>query len=340
MLRFGISMTPGKPINEWVKLAKTAEELGIENLWVADESPSPPFRDVFVTMTAIALQTKKAYLGTSICNPYSRHPAVLAVSMMSVDEISNGRAVIGLGPGGSLPLIPLAIERREPAKTVRATVEILRKLFNGETVSYDGDVFKLHKVKLFSTPKRKMRIYLAARGPMMLGLVGEVADGGLLTAIHPSILDKSINLIEKGAEKSGRTLKDIDVAYVLRFSVSKDSERARELVKPNIAYGVADLPPDVLRAAGIRKEAQEEMRKALGERGLNAAADLVTDKMIDAIAVAGTPEECIEKAKKFLRRGITQLTFGSPYGPDPQESISTLCKEIIPALSDRKVVRK
>ncbi|KUO43279.1 MAG: hypothetical protein APU95_03215 [Hadesarchaea archaeon YNP_N21] len=333
MVNFGISFTPNKPANDWVKLAKIAEDLGIKYVWVADESPSPPFRDAFVTLTAIALQTKIVQLGTCICNPYSRHPAQLGVSILSLDEISNGRIILGLGPGGSLPLQPLGIERHEPVKTVRAAVESLRKLFRGEEVTYEGEIFKLRNVKLFATPRRKIPIYLAARGPRMLELVGEIADGGLLSVLPPKILDKSIERIEVGAKKSGRDLRDIDVAYLTRFSTSKDGEKARELVKPNVAYGVADSPPEVIEEAGIAPEEQEEIRKALKEGGLKAAAELVTDKMIDSIAIAGTPAECVEKSKRFLRRGVTQLIFGSPYGPDPEEAVRILCREIIPELA-------
>lgn len=254
MVSFGISITPNKPIDEWVRLSKIVEDLGIENIWVADESPSPSFRDIFVTLTAIAMHTQKVRLGTSICNPYSRHPTLIAVAILTLDDISNGRTIVGLGPGGSLPLNPLGIPKwRKSVKTVRTTVKLLRKLFAGEKVDYQDDVLKFDGVKLFSKPKEKIPIYLAARGPKMLELVGELADGALLTALPLEVVDQAIERIRAGARKIGRSFDEVDIAYLLRFSISQDDEEAKELVKPNVAYGVADSPPYVIERAGIKE---------------------------------------------------------------------------------------
>ncbi|MEM3506084.1 MAG: LLM class flavin-dependent oxidoreductase [Candidatus Bathyarchaeia archaeon] len=123
-------------------------------------------------------------LGTSICNPYTRHFAIIAVAILSLDEISNGRAILGIGAGGSLTLFPLKIEMwYKPIKTVKEAVKLIKSLFSGEIVNSDEEFLKAKDIKLFNTQKHRIPVYLGARRPKMLKLIGELADGALLSSL-------------------------------------------------------------------------------------------------------------------------------------------------------------
>lgn len=333
MVKFGISITPNKPINEWIKLVKMAEDYGLNYVWVADESPSYPFRDVFVTLTAFAMNTKRIKLGTSICNPYTRHFAMIAVAILSLDEISNGRMVLGIGPGGSLTLSPLRIKMwHKPVKTVKEAIKLINRLFLGESIDSDEEFLKAKGIKLFDTPKHKIPIYLAARSPRMLKLIGEIADGALLSSLPAQYVKEALKYIKEGALKANRSLNELDIAHISRLSISSNRKEAKEVIKPNIAYSIADSPIEMLERFGIKKSEQEALKKALNEKGIEFAKDFVTDKMIDVLAIAGSPEECVKKCKEYIEAGVTQLVFSSPFGPNSEEGLKLLSEEVIPKL--------
>ena len=143
MVSFGIGLMADLPATQTAELARVAEESGFGHVWVADENPSPSFRDVFVTMTAIALRTQRIKIGSGICTPYSRHPAILAAAFSSLNEVARGRVTVGLGPGGSLSLRPMGIKVWDkPLSAIKESFKIMRGMFSGEVVNLDGEILK------------------------------------------------------------------------------------------------------------------------------------------------------------------------------------------------------
>ncbi len=250
--------------------------------------------------------------------------------MLSVDEISQGRAVIGLGPGGSLTLQPLGIKMWDrPLLAVRNSIEMLRKLTDGEIIDYDGPFWKSNRVQMFR--KSPLPIYLAARGEMMLKLAGEIADGALMTS-PAQLLTTHIKIIKESARKAGRDLSKIDIANTARFSISLNEEEAREATKPNIAFMITNLPKSWLPSINVSEAQQEELRNALFKGGLKEAKKKVTEAMIDSMAIAGTPKTCVKRIKEMMGMGITQIIMSSPFGPDLKEAFKLLGDEVIPKI--------
>ncbi|MEM3506154.1 MAG: 5,10-methylenetetrahydromethanopterin reductase [Candidatus Bathyarchaeia archaeon] len=331
MVNFGVLFTPEMPVQECVKYAKLAEESGIDYVWVADESPSAPFRDVFVVLAAIAHATEKVKIGTAVCNPYTRHPALLAFSIATIDELSNGRAVLGIGAGGSLTLRPLGIPMwNKPLTAIREAITVIRKLFDGETVTFEGKIIRAYNVKLFTKPK-KIPIYMAARGDGMLKLLGELADGALLSSpiLH---IKYELERIKEGCKKAGRRLNEIEIGNATPFSVSMNKEKAKEAVKSHCTFMISDFPLKALESVGISKEEQEIVREAFKKGGIEKAKDLITLEMVNALTISGTPEECVPKFKDQIKAGVNQIIFSSPYGPSIEEAFKLIKEEIIPKL--------
>jgi len=331
LTKFGILLAPNVSISKCVRLAKIGEEYGIDYVWVMDENPSPPFRDVFVVMTAIAQETDKIKIGTGVTNPYTRHPAVLATAFLTLDEISKGRIAIGIGAGGSMALAPIGKKMWEkPCAAIKESVETMHHLFAGETLDYSGEVIELRKLNLFAKPKAKIPIYMAARGPRMLQLVGEVADGAILTSPIPQI-SEDLETIRKGVRTAGRDMKAIDVANALPLSVSKSEKAARRAVKAICAFMVSSFPTEKLESVGIDKKSQKLVKEAL-KKGQQSAARLVTKELIETLSVAGTAQMCLEKYEKMINLGVSQIIFCSPFGPDPEKALEIIGEEIIPNL--------
>ena len=161
MIRASLNLIPEAPVEKMVDLAAYAEELGFGRCWVYDEGLAT--RDVYVTMTAIMLATDRIQVGPGITNAYTRHPGQTAAAIASLDEVSGGRAFLGLGAGGSLTLDPLAIPRNRPLETIRQAIVACRGLFAGETVDMEGPHFSLQSAHLdYSQPDLDVR---AERSP-------------------------------------------------------------------------------------------------------------------------------------------------------------------------------
>ena len=191
-----LNLMPEAPVERIVELAVEAERLGFRRCWVYDEGLRA--RDVHVTLAAIATATARIQLGPGITNPHTRHPGVTAASVASLDELSDGRAFLGLGAGGALTLDPLDIEPSKPLTAVRETVRACRSLFAGGRVDLDGETVQLSSARL-GYARSDIEIWLAGRGPRMMRTAGELADGLNLSYVHKGTLDEVIAAVRSAA---------------------------------------------------------------------------------------------------------------------------------------------
>jgi 5,10-methylenetetrahydromethanopterin reductase len=334
MVRFGIALEPTMPHDEVIGLAKLAEANRIEHVWVCDNSPSPPFGDVFVTIAAIAVNTKTVKLGTSLCNPFTRNPALIAASIMSLDNLSKGRVILGLGPGSSDRLASIGLSWRKPLTTVKDAVNACRKFFNGEIVTMKSAGFQVSDVE-FSKSSHDIPIYLGGSGQKMLGLAGEIADGVLLTC-SSDYLPTAIGYVQKGADRLGRDLDELDVTNSLVISLSDDEieakDAAREVVLDLVAWG----RPEALAMSGIKSQEQDVIRQKIDKEGPEKAVDSITDKMVETLAAAGTMEKCQAKCLDQIKKGVQHVIFCLPFGPDPEEAVQRIGKELVPKIREKE----
>lgn len=309
---FGVNLAGFSPVLETAKLAKLAEIQGFEHVWIADENPSPLCRDVIVNMMAVAMETCTIKIGSGICNFYTRHPALLAVFAASLEELAGERILLGVGPGGDLPLRPLGIKMWEkPLATVREGIAVMRKMLAGETVDYEGEMIRVRGAYLSFHPKTKIPIYLAARSPKFIKMTGELADGSLLnTPFH--YIENAIHMITEGAEQSGRSMGEIDVGNILPFAVAENEADARKKVKHLATFMSAFTADSVHEVLGTKTKRVESIRELLQKGQEEKAMSLMTDEMIDEFSVAGKPNYCIERVEGFFKAGVTQMIFVIP----------------------------
>ncbi len=278
----GVNLIPEAPIADIVELATESERLGYRRCWVYDEGLAT--RDVYVTMSAIALATERTRIGPGITNPYTRHPGQTAAAVATLDELSGGRAFLGIGAGGSLTLDPLGLERRSPLAAVRESIEACRALFAGGRVDLDGEVVSLrHASVAYSRPD--IEIWLAGRGPKMLRLGGATADGVMLDFIHKASLGDYVDLIRSGAAQTGN---EPAICYSTAIVTDEDD---LEFVRPHMTYRLVDAPPAVKEQIGISPEQVAAIGGALAH-GLDAAAEHVRDEWIEPFVVMGSREQC------------------------------------------------
>jgi 5,10-methylenetetrahydromethanopterin reductase len=256
----------------------------------------------------------------------------MASFLCTLEEISDGRAVLGIGPGDLSTLPKLNIAAEKPVARLEEAIAVIRKLCAGEEVKTpDMQFFKYDGAKLTGVnlpdKKKGVKVYVGAQGPKVLDLAGRVGDGALINASNPKDFQIAIPIIKKAMESVGK--KSFDVGAYTAMSIDKDVKKARNAAKIVAAFIAAGSPPEVNTRHGISLDNVAKIKAALGKFDFKTVGELISDKEIDAFTIAGTPEMVKQKCDELTKAGVTQIVFGSPLGPDMTTSIRLLGKYIV-----------
>lgn len=273
-LGLGLQIVPTMSVDELLDTVCLAEDLGYDYCMVADEGL---MHDVYALVGAAARATSRIRLGV-VTNPYTRHPAATAAGIATINELSGGRAFVTLVAGGTMVLDPMGLQRSAPAAVMADTIEILRQLWTGEPVTWQGRHHQLRDAQL-STGPHDIAIWIAARGERLLALAGEQADGVVLMV--KSDLGDALETVSH----SGTPTR----IYLDRLAYTPQMiEEAKELY----GYALMDSPTRMLENLGIDEPTIKLLRQAMSDGGPTSVAPLITDKMVAAFQIAGTPDRC------------------------------------------------
>lgn len=307
-----------------VEYAKLAEAAGYDAVWLPEAFGS----DAFTLLGLIAGHTRRLKLGTGIVNIYSRTPALLAQSFATLDEISGGRAIIGLGTSGPMVIQNWhGIAYEKPLRRTREVVDILRLALAGERVNYQGECFALAGFQLLIRPvQRHMPIYLATFKPKAVRQTGEIADGWMPTHVSLRHVEALRRPLLEGARAAGRDGEAIDMAALTLTACLADGERARALAREHLAYyvgGMGTFYQELLRSYGYGEVA--DTVGALWKQGKRAdAATAIPREVLDDLVVAGTAAECRAALEARQQAGFRHLIVFPPHGMSPEETRETL----------------
>ena len=349
MVRFGIELVPDKPIDKIVRWAKLAEKNGFDIVWLTDHYNN---RNVWSTLTVIALNTSRVIIGPGVSNPYHMSPALSASAAVTLNEISNGRAAIGFGAGDRTTLNSIGIDWVKPVSNVVECIECVRALTEGRRFTLDGNAFKISGAKLSIVKRKdvlddkgnpvlkdgkpikrgpKIPIYAGAQGSQMLKRTAMVADGILINASHPKDIKIALEKIREGVEEAGRDLSDIDIGVYAACSIGETYDEAlKGDLKTVVAFIVASSPEVVLDRHGIDADASKRIRKLLGEGNFKKLPKAISERMLEAFSIVGDSRQCISRIENLLKAGMTQMVIGSPIGPDKSKAIQQIGRDIIP----------
>ena len=311
-MKFGIEFVPQIPLDELVKLVKLAEDVGFEYAWITDHYNN---KNVYETLALIAAETETIKMGPGVTNPYVRSPAISASAIATIDEISEGRATFGIGPGDKATFDALGIEWTKPVSTIKAAIADINTLLAGEKTEGGAALGGAKAVQ------EHIPIYMGAQGPKMLETAGEIADGVLINASNPKDYEAAMPMIKKGI---GDQAKEFDVGAYTATSIGADSDAAKNAAKIVVAFIAAGSPPPVIERHGLPEGFNEQMGAFLAKGDFGGAIGAVTDEALDAFSVCGTPDEFIPKIEGLAEMGVTQYVAGSPVGKDVEESIKLL----------------
>jgi len=308
-----------------VEQAVAAEHAGFSTVWFAE---NPFGRGAWPAAAACAVATRRIRIGLGILNPHQRHPTLMATEIAAFDELSEGRAALGIGAG-----IPSRIKQTHapvdrPIAAVRDAVTITRALLRGETVTYTGKAFSADGVRLDFTPRRdNVPILTAAMGEQALRLCGEIADGVIISNLVPATFTRrAVGIIHEAAARARRPAPREIVQYV-PGAVRDDGAEARRMAKRSIAAmltAYARTASAATRAAMSEHGRPVELARALThlDRG-EAPEDVIDDRLLAEYAIAGTPHECLAQAEVYAEAGVTELAI-APIGERAADDIARL----------------
>jgi 5,10-methylenetetrahydromethanopterin reductase len=322
------------PTAKLVQLGRASEELGYRGLWYTDLRFA---HDCFVGLAAIAARTREIRLGPGVVDPYSRHPSAIASAVATLDEMTGGRAVLGLGVGGH-GLKQLGIEHRLPVAAMREAVAMIRGLLGGGEYAAQGKVVSLGAAKLSVKPvQARVPIYFATHGAQVTRLAGEVADGVLIAnTLNPTAFEFYVNQIDTGMAKANRPPGAVDVGLRVEACIAGDDEAAFAVMRRRVTSRVLAQYPhwEYLDAIGLRlPEAFAEIaRRPDRARAEADAAPLMPREVVESMVLAGNAARCAEQLARGLHPRITHLTV-RPHavpGQDVADVIRVFAQDVVP----------
>jgi 5,10-methylenetetrahydromethanopterin reductase len=316
----GVALQPAYAPDEFVSFVRRAEELGIGDLWLTDSSLHSRYCYSYLTLAAV--NTTSMRLGTAVTNPVTRHPAMGAVGAATIDEISGGRAVHGIG-AGDRPLEALGLK---PARLalLEDSIAAARRLWQGETVSWEARGFTLDDAHLRYPARPDIPVYISASGPKTLQLAGKVADGVILLAgLHPDGIEYALSHIDKGASEAGRPRPKITV---FAYGAIDEDEDAAMAQGRSIAAWFPQTAPVYCELAGLSPELVQKVRDVYsgGEfQEAARAADLLPDDFVRRMALSGNAEAAKTHLRTLRDLGVDSVSV-FPIGGTPATRLSTI----------------
>ena len=331
-MRTSVRLNNDLGVDTFVALAVAAEESGFDQVWMSHDLF---WRSAPVLLAAAAVATERISLGIGIANPYSAHPSEIAMSAATLQELSGGRFLLGLGAGADAFLGWAGIPRPQPLARTREAVLACRALLARGAPSDDpalGGAGWQPEGHL-RWPGPPVPVYLGVMGPRMTALAGEVADGVLALSYPPERAARSAEVVRQAAVAAGRDPGALDVPACFWVSVDDDLDRARAELAAKLAYYGPSISAPLLAEAGLAPEDFLPALRALETDGPAAAAALVTDQMLQ-LGIAGDADAVVARCSGLVAAGATHLSFGPPLGPDPLAAVRLLGANVLPRLRD------
>lgn len=313
-----------------VRTAQLAEDLGYDSIWI----PEAWAYEQFQLLTEIGLATKRIGLATGIANVFSRSPGLLAMTAATLDEISGGRCILGLGTSGKVVVENFhGVPYEKPLTRLRDTVTILRALWRGERLTPEmSSLFDLRHFKLEMKPLRPdIPIFIASLQDKAIREIGRMADGWVPTFWPYKHFADGVALVAEGARAAGRDAAEIEVAPFMAVVPMDDAAMARSLIKPLVAFyigGMGVYYHALFCRYGFADNANL-VRDLYNSGDRRQAAAAVSDELIDAIAICGPPAYCRDKMAEWKEYGVDRPLLNLPQGA-PFEMIEMFLRELAP----------
>lgn len=330
MISLSALIDPIYPPDQLIKIARSLEDWGFTAFWYPDEKY---YRDCYIGLSLVAMNTRQLRLGPCVTDPYSRHPIITAVSIGSLAELAYGRVWLGIGAGGR-GLAEIGVKPTRPAIAIREAVDIIRGLLSGEYVDYHGEILSLKDRQLDFQAHPDIKIMIGTgHGSYVKQLAGEIADAVMLANYaRPEIMQNSLQWIAKGVAKAGKNLADLYLISRVDVAVHENGELARAAVAPKILSALRasypdlnyleDLPEFQLSSHLLEILKKKDYRTKMFYANPEKSAPLIPDSLTKFFAVAGTPAEVKDQLSAIEEMNLFQEIAIRPI-PCPGQDLLT-----------------
>ena len=332
-MRIGLAFIPGMPYRDVVGIVREAEALGYDDVFLPDQAFH---RDPWALLALCAAATKTVRLGLALTNPYTRHPIEIARAAGTIAETSEGRFVLGLGAGNRPRVLAgHGIEQVGIVDRVREAVGVIRRLLAGETVHHRSETLTVDGVALdFETPAR-VPVMLGTRGPRMLALAGEVADGVLFEGLfRPAAFDWGLAQVAKGAARAGRAAADVEAIAWQSLALGDEGLASEPAYRRWAALLIRTTRPAVLDAMGISDEAIAAVAGEAADGEPSGAGVPAAD--VRKLLMVGTPAEVrasVEGVREAGANGVACIVLGD--ASTVQRTMRRFAAEVMPGVPPR-----
>jgi 5,10-methylenetetrahydromethanopterin reductase len=316
-VKLGLGFNPVMPVREVLRLAARAEQGEFDSIWMHESLYQ---RDVVSYLSAIVASTTKLRVSSGAINTFTRHPVTTATTFATLAESSGGRVTLGLGLG-SFPTIPLIghkifpVKETHPLKRIKEYVEVVRKIWSGEKVNFHGEFFTVENLQLGFKLEQKVPLFLASLSPRTLQFAGGAADGAILSPSLSTVerTSEMVRQVRTGEESKGRK---VEKSSYMLTSLDPDPKKARDVVKGFyfFVFQLSDVVnPQDLVSYGVTEEKLRPMKDAWKKGNLEEAKRAVPEEAVDALTLAGTPDQARERLRAYEKTGVT-LPIMMPIG--------------------------
>jgi len=321
-LKFGFSgvnlSTNVDHYNDVVSVVKYGEDLGYDSVWLSDR-----VRDTYVNLTAVALATSKIHLSTGMINPFTRHPVINARAIATLDELSNGRMGMGVAVGNMVEMTKdLGFETSSGYARVREMVTISKRLYAGETVTFEGKYFKIHDVKLGMKCRPDIPIYVAGQGPKIMEVAGELSDGAIIPYTDPAVMDHAKKSIRAGADRAGRKFDSVSLVGWFPTYITNDKQKVLDSLRGYGALMTLFAPMEWMKSFGVSEEQYNMIKRGYAKGAhvdpkleaeyVKKAKEYVTDEIVQLFTLIGTTQEINNKVEDLVKSGFNEFSLWVP----------------------------
>jgi len=316
-MKLALGFNPVLGVRESMAIAADAERFGFDSVWMHESLFQ---RDVVTYLSAMASATTRIGLGSGVINTFTRHPVTAATTFATLSELSGGRIRLGLGVG-SFPTIPLIghqifpVEKNRPLRRVREYVRVVKMVWEGSKVEFDGEFFRVHGLTMGFRVDGQIPLYIASLSPRTQAFAATVADGVILSpALNtPWGTERMVENVRRGEARKGSV---VERASYMLTSLDPDPQKARQVVRDYyfFAYQLAEVVrPEVLSPYGVSEEQLSPMKDAWKRGDVSEAKRLIPDEAIEALTITGTGDHAAERLREYEKAGVT-LPIAMPIG--------------------------
>ncbi len=329
-MKFSYCIIPTENVQGLVAQVEGAEAWGADHVWIPDEAF---MRDPYVVLGSLAARTSRIGLGVGIANPYTRHPMQLARAIGTLADLREGNLIFGIGAGLKSTRSAIGMPEGYFVETTRDCIAVMKRLFKGESVSFEGPVFSLKSAKLGFRPSFNIPIFVASTHRAAFEMAGAIADGAIVGNVtDPDAMRSVIEWVEHGARAAKRDPRALTIVAWSIFIATNDPHRAYDAIREMIARSIAIAHREVRNLLGISQQCWRDIHSAVREGTRPVTAELVPNDMIDKLAIVGSVDHCMRRIRDLEAAGVHMVAVRTTTDLmkvlDWTANVKTLCNNL------------